>query len=246
MTDLRLEINGLSAGYNGVAGRPRPLAVGERRRGRRAARPERRGQDDDAADRVRAAAHHRRRDQRARAERVAPGGAQDRAFGSRARPRGPIAVLPADRGREPAPRGRTRQGRHRARARVLPRARTVDGSARRAALRRRAADARDGSSAHRAAQAAHRRRAQPRARADHRRTTPARCCATSRTRPGPACCSSSSTSTSPSRSPTAPTCCRTAISCLTNDAGHLRDNRHLLEASYVGGGATRGGPEQDK
>ena len=204
-------------------------------RGGRPARRERRGQDDDAARRLRP----RQADE--------PAGSCSTATTSRGRRRAPARgsgspTCPEGRGlffgltvaehfRVGAARGAPRRG---ARLRVLPEAGGAEGAARRPAVGRRAADARGRPRARAAAEAAAARRAQPRARAGDRRAAAAGRARRSRASAAARCCSSSSTSTWRSRSPTAATSCRTARSCSRTTREHLRANRQLLVASYLG------------
>ena len=132
----------LTAGYDDAAViRDLDLTVGAGEV-RRAARRQRRGQDDDAARRLRPRQAdggprpvRRRRPRPHLAERA--GAARDRA-----RPRGPRPLLRHDRRRALPRRTPRRATRRRPRLRVLPQARGAAGPACRPAVGRRAADAR--------------------------------------------------------------------------------------------------------
>ncbi len=130
-------------------GRPRRRGVragrgprGRSRAGARPRRPERRRQDDPAADAGRAAPAARRRGDRGRRSpprRQPPVGLEGR---DRARARRPVAVPRADRGREPRGRPPAPRARRPGDARPLPRPRAALEAGRRQPLGRRAADAR--------------------------------------------------------------------------------------------------------
>ena len=103
MTAL-LEVEELERRLRRRARRPRPRPPRRRGRGRRAARPQRRRQDDDAADHLGARAHPGRRHQGPRPIGQGPAAPPRRPRRPGPRARGPLAVPRPHRQGEPPPR----------------------------------------------------------------------------------------------------------------------------------------------
>ena len=168
-----LELEGLTAGYDGAAV-IRDIDLDRRAgRDRRPARGERRGQDDDAARRLRPRAPDGRRDPLPGPGSAARAAERAREARHRARPGESRPLLRAHRRRALPPRLSRRAPRRGRGVPVLPGAHGASRPALRPPLRRRAADARGRARACPPSEAPAAGRAEPRPGAGHRRGSPA-------------------------------------------------------------------------
>ena len=233
-SDPVLQLEALSAGYDAAAVVRDARPPRRLRRGGRPARPQRCRQDDHAASDLRSRppdvghdSHRRRRHRQAVACRAS-------APRHRPRARGSGRVLRPDRRRALPSRIPGRAPRRRGRLRVLPGARRARRPSGRAAVRRRAADARARASTGPPPAAVAARRAVARARAGHRRApAPGRHRRTPRRAAAP-CCWSSSTSTSRSPWPSRGYVLSHGELVIHEAAEALRADHRLILSGYLG------------